>query len=49
MPAATLPALPAAEVAAAKTFIVEQLAAATRRAYVADARIFAAWCVARGA
>lgn len=44
MPAATLPALAAAEVASAKTFIAEQLADATRRAYVADAQIFAAWC-----
>lgn len=46
-PNRTLPALPVQEVEAAKGFIAEQLAPATRRAYVSDARIFAAWCAAR--
>lgn len=45
---AALPALPAQEVEAAKGFIAEQLAAATRRAYVSDARIFTRWCDERG-
>jgi site-specific recombinase XerD len=46
-PASTLPTLPVQEVDAAKGYIAGQLAEATRRAYVSDARIFLAWCEAR--
>lgn len=40
--------LPATDVEVAKGFISEQLAASTRRAYRADAKVFAAWCAERG-
>jgi site-specific recombinase XerD len=46
--ASTVPAVLAAETATAQAFLRERHAPATRRAYVSDARIFAAWCAARG-
>lgn len=44
----TPPAVVAAEVASAQAFLRERHSPATRRAYTSDARIFAAWCAARG-
>ena len=45
---AQLPATIAEEAEAARSYLRERHAPATRRAYVSDARIFAAWCQARG-
>jgi site-specific recombinase XerD len=43
------PALPAVEIAAAAEYAHAEKAAATRRAYRTDFRIFRAWCDSRGA
>jgi site-specific recombinase XerD len=47
-PCAAVPAIVLEEAEAARLFQMNEKAAATRRAYQSDFRIFAAWCRARG-